>query len=84
MIRSQELDGLAKDLLGIDFHTTMAQLIARNTDIPVTDLPANVFFSQFDPPPTGAKSTVDGKAPDFGAAAVPGQVAARNEQFTMD
>jgi peroxidase len=73
-----------KDLLGLDFHTTMAQLIGRNTDIPLNELPANVFKSQFEPPSAAAKSTVDGKAPDFGTATVPGQVAGRPEQFTMD
>jgi peroxidase len=76
--------GQIKNLLGIDFHTTLAQLIVRNTDIPASDLPANVFLSQFEPPSDSAKSTVDGKAPDFGAAAVPGQAAAKPEQFTMD
>ena len=71
-----------KDVLGVDFHTTMAQLIARNTDIPLSALPANVFQSKFDPP-SSATSTVDGKAPDFGTAVVPNQVAGRPEQFPM-
>ena len=60
----------------------MAQLIARDTDIPLSALPANVFQSKFDPP-SSATSTVDGRAPDFGTAAVPGQVAGRPEQFPM-
>ena len=71
-----------KNVLGVDFHTTMAQLIARDTDIPLSALPGNVFQSKFDPP-SSATSTVDGRAPDFGTAAVPGQVAGRPEQFPM-
>jgi hypothetical protein len=33
-----------KDLLGIDFKCTLAQVIAANTDIPIGDLNANVFL----------------------------------------
>jgi hypothetical protein len=32
-----------RNLLGIDFHKTLAQVIAANTDIPIGDLNANVF-----------------------------------------
>lgn len=34
---------LVQLLYGVDYHTTLAQVIARNTDIPLAQLPANVF-----------------------------------------
>jgi Animal haem peroxidase len=30
---------------GIDYRKTLAQVIAANTDIPQSELPANVFFA---------------------------------------
>ena len=33
-----------KQQYGIDFHTSLAQVIALNTDVPQADLPADVFL----------------------------------------
>ena len=42
-----------RDQYGIDFHRSLAQLIASNTDIPLTDLSSNVFLVEDDElPPT--------------------------------
>ncbi|MEV4514954.1 peroxidase family protein [Dactylosporangium sp. NPDC049525] len=37
------LQAAIRSEFGIDFHTSLSQLIARNTDIPLTDLAANAF-----------------------------------------
>ncbi len=65
-----------RDQFGIDFHRTLAQVIAANTDIPASDLAANVFVKA---PQAGA-----GAAPAGAAGAAPGvaseQVAGRTEE----
>jgi hypothetical protein len=67
---------------GIDFHRTLAQVIAANTDIPAGDLAANVFkapaegIAGVDVP---AAVSVNGRTPDAPAARVPDQVPGRQE-----
>jgi hypothetical protein len=46
-----------KNTYGIDFHTNLGDVIARNTDIPRADLPTNVFFVHGDTPPTSCRVT---------------------------
>ena len=46
------------NLLGINFQRTLAQVIADNTDIPASDLQANVFFA----PDEGAAAAKSGGA----------------------
>jgi hypothetical protein len=51
--RDPGLSGI-RSQFGIDFHTTLAQVIARNTDTPAAEIPANVFIVDDDdlPPAT--------------------------------
>jgi hypothetical protein len=37
--------GAIKSQFGIDFHTTLSQVISNNTDVPASDLAANVFIA---------------------------------------
>jgi hypothetical protein len=71
-----------KSQYGIDFHQTLAQVIAANTDIPAGDLAANVFVA----PAEGialaavpAPATLTGKTPDAPTARLPGQAAGRRQ-----
>jgi hypothetical protein len=67
---------------GFDFHQTLAQVIVANTDIPASDLAANVFrapvagVAGVDVPAT---VSANGKTPEAPAARVPDQVPGRKE-----
>ena len=43
---------------GVDFHGTLAQIIARNTDVPLSDMNDNVFLVKDDDLPAGATCRV--------------------------
>jgi peroxidase len=43
---------------GIDYHNTLAQIIARNTDVPLSDMNDNVFLVKDDDLPAGATCAV--------------------------
>jgi len=45
-----------KSTYGIDFHTTLAQVIARNTDTPLADMNPDIFLTPDDDLPTPACS----------------------------
>jgi hypothetical protein len=74
--------GSIENQYGVDFHQTLAQVIAANTDIPASDLAANVFKAPVEGV-TGvdvaATVSANGKTPDAPAARVPDQVPGRQE-----
>jgi hypothetical protein len=75
-----------KDLLGIDFHHTLAEVIVANTDIPASDLAANVFVKApgaASVASAGSQPAAAGRLPGAPDGAAPGQVAGRTEQFEM-
>src|SRR5439155_25948035 len=53
-----------KDLLGVDFQTTLGDVIARNTDIPRDELRPDVFVAEEDAPSAAGGR----KAPEQSAA----------------
>jgi hypothetical protein len=44
-----------RNTYGIDFRANLGDIIARNTGIPRTELPVNVFFTHGDNPPTSCR-----------------------------
>lgn len=46
-----------RNTYGIDFRASLGDLIARNSDVPRSDLPTNVFFTHGDNPPTSCRIT---------------------------